>query len=195
MGPTGPGDTCMSKIRLDQFDHSKIDRGASKVKMVLWMIIKAIFFETALPWPYALKRALLRLFGARIGKGVVIRTRVYVHFPWRLEVGDHCWIGDGSQLLSVASITMEDHVALAHEVYLAAGGHDINSATMVPKNEPIHIKSGTWIASRAFVGPGVTINEDVVVAAAAVVVRDVEPAVIVGGNPAKTLRPRQIDRP
>ncbi len=185
----------MTHIRLDLFDHSKVDRGRSRVVEVLWFVVKWAFFETALPWPYAIKRSLLRLFGARIGKGVVIRTRVYVHFPWRLSVGDHCWIGDGSQLLSIAPITMEDHSALAHEVYLAAGGHDIRSATMAPKNEPITIKSGTWVATRAFIGPGVTVHENVVVGAGAVVVKDVEPGVIVAGNPATVVRQRTIDRP
>ena len=71
-----------------------------------------------------------------------------------------------------------------------AGGHDIGSATMAPRNEPIVVKSGTWIASRAFVGPGVTIGEDVVIAGGAVVIRDVEPGVIVAGNPAKVVRER-----
>ena len=172
-----------------------MDRGRSRLVEVLWCFVRWAFIDTALPWPYAIKRGWLRLFGASIGKGVVIRTRVYVHYPWRLTVGNHCWIGDGSQLLSIARIKMEDHSALAHEVYLAAGGHDIQSATMAPRNEPITIKSGTWIASRAFVGPGVTVHENVVIAAGAVVMKDVEPGVVVAGNPAKVIRQRQIDRP
>jgi putative colanic acid biosynthesis acetyltransferase WcaF len=86
-------------------------------------------------------------------------------------------------------------VALAHDVYIAAGGHDIGSATMAPKNEPILVKSGTWIASRAVIGPGVTINEDVVVGAGAVVMKSVDASVVVAGNPAKVIRPRVIERP
>lgn len=185
----------MPQIRLDQFDHSKVDRGRSRFVEVLWFLVKWAFFDTALPWPYGFKRTWLRLFGAQVGKGVVIRTRVYVHFPWRLSIGDHCWVGDGTQLLSIAPITMEDHAALAHEVYLAAGGHDIRSATMAPKNEPITIKSGVWVATRAFIGPGVTIHENAVVGAGAVVTSDVEPNAIVTGNPAKAVREREINLP
>ncbi len=184
-----------SEIRLDLFDGSQFDRGRSRAVEALWMLVRWAFFDTAMPWPYAIKRAWLRLFGARIGRGVVIRTRVFVHYPWRLTVGDHCWIGDGTQLLSIAPITMEDHVALAHEVYLAAGGHDIRSRTMAPQHAPITIRSGTWIASRAFVGPGVTIERNVVVGAGAVVLKSVEPDVVVAGNPARVIRPRVIDRP
>jgi putative colanic acid biosynthesis acetyltransferase WcaF len=185
----------MTKIRLDQFNHSLVDRGRGRVSEILWILTKWMFFETTLPWPHRFKAALLRAFGAKIGRGVVVRPWVNIHFPWKLSVGDHCWIGEGCQILNIAPVTFEAQVALAHDVYVAAGGHDVRSATMAPKNEPILVKSGTWIASRAVIGPGVTIGEDVVVGAGAVVMKDVEPSVIVVGNPAKVLRPRVIDRP
>lgn len=185
----------MSKIRLDLFDARSLDRGRPRVVEALWVLTKCFFFISPLPWPSRFKCALLRMFGAKIGTGVVIRPRVNIHFPWRLVVGNHCWIGDGCQLLSIASITFQDHVALAHEVYVAAGGHDIQSATMAGKHEPILVKSGTWIASRAFIGPGVTIEQDCVVGAAAVVMKSIGPAVVVAGNPARVIRPRVIDRP
>jgi putative colanic acid biosynthesis acetyltransferase WcaF len=183
------------QVRLDLFDNSSLDRGRPRWFEALWVLTRCFFFTTSLPWPNGMKRVLLRRFGAKVGKGVVIRPGVYVHFPWRLVVGDHCWIGDSCQLLNIAPITFEDHVALAHEVYLAAGGHDIRSATMAGKHAPILIKTGSWVASRAFIGPGVTVHERVVVGAAAVVMRDVGPDVVVAGNPAKVIGPRVIDRP
>lgn len=184
----------MSQVRLDQFNGALFDRGRSRATEAAWQVVRALFFDTAVPWPYAIKRWWLRRFGAKIGKRVVLRTRLFIAYPWHLDIGDHCWVGDGCQLLSIARITMEPQSALAHEVYLAAGGHDIRSRTMAPKNEPIHISSGCWIASRAFIGPGVTLGENVVVGAAAVVIKDVEPNVIVGGNPAKVIRERVLDR-
>jgi putative colanic acid biosynthesis acetyltransferase WcaF len=183
------------QLRLDLFDNSKFDRGRPRWVEALWILAKCFFFATPFPWPNKLKRVLLRMFGASVGKGVIIRPGVSVHFPWRLKVGDHCWIGDSCVLLSIAPITFEDHVALAHEVYVAAGGHDIRSATMAGQHAPVLVKTGTWIASRAFVGPGVTIHERVVVGAGAVVMKDVGPDVVVAGNPAKVIRPRVIDRP
>jgi len=187
--------TSVSKIRLDQCDHSQVDRGRSRIVEALWILTKAAFFMTSLPWHNAWKRFLLRLFGAKIGRGVVLRPRINIHFPWKLEVGDHCWIGDGCQILNIAPFTMEPQVALAHEVYIAAAGHDIRSATMAAKNEPIVIRSGTWVASRAFIAGGVTVGEDCVVAAGAVVVKDVPQSSIVAGNPAEVVRERVIDRP
>jgi putative colanic acid biosynthesis acetyltransferase WcaF len=182
------------QVRLDLFKPEG-DRGRSRLVEALWVLTKCAFFVTPLPWPNALKRALLRMFGAQIGAGVILRPGVNIHFPWRLKVGNHCWIGDGTQLLNIAPITFEDHVALAHQVYVAAGGHDIRSATMAPKHAPVLVKTGTWIASRAFVGPGVTIHERCVIGAGAVVVKDVGPDVVVGGSPARVIGPRVIDRP
>lgn len=183
------------QVRLDLFDDSALDRGRPRYIEALWVLTRCFFFTTSLPWPNGIKRRLLRLFGAQVGAGVVIRPGVYVHFPWKLKIGNHCWVGDGCQLLNIAPITFEDHVALAHEVYLAAGGHDVRSATMAAKHAPIHVKTGSWIASRVFVGPGVTVHERTVVGAAAVVMRDVGPDVIVAGNPARVIGARVIDRP
>jgi len=79
------GMTSVSKIRLDQFDHSQVDRGRSRIVEALWILTKAAFFMTSLPWHNAWKRFLLRLFGAKIGRGVVLRPRINIHFPWKLE--------------------------------------------------------------------------------------------------------------
>ena len=187
--------TSRSKVRLDRFDGSGIVRGRPRWFEALWILARVMFIQSALPYPMKFKRVVLRMFGAKIGKGVVLRPRINIHFPWKLEVGDHCWIGDGCQILNIEPIVFESQVALVHEVYMAAAGHDIRSATMAPGNKPILVKGGTWIASRAFVGPGVTIGNNVVVGAGAVVMKDVEDDVIVAGNPAKVIRERIIDRP
>jgi putative colanic acid biosynthesis acetyltransferase WcaF len=184
----------MSSVRLDQFDHSKIDRGRPRVVEMAWILVKCAFFTSNLPWSNAFKRFLLRCFGAKIGAGVVLRPRINIHFPWKLTIGDHCWLGDGCQILNIAPFEMQTQSALAHEVYIAAAGHDIRSATMAAKNEPILIKSGTWVASRAFIAGGVTIEEDCVIAAGAVVTKDVPKGSIVAGNPGVVVKERVIDR-
>jgi|MDTB01.1.fsa_nt_gb putative colanic acid biosynthesis acetyltransferase WcaF len=181
------------KIDLSKFDHSKIKRKKSTFIRGSWLIVQSIFFDTSFPWPYKIKRLILRCFGAKIGKNGTLRSRLYIHSPWMLDIGDNCWIGDGCKLLSVEKITLEDNVALAHEVYLAAGGHDISSASMAPKNKPIYIKSGSWLASTCFIAGGVTIGKNVVVSGGAVVFKDVEDNKIVSGNPAHIVSDRIID--
>ena len=61
---------------------------------VLWVVVSGLFFQTWFPWPSGLKVGLLRVFGARIGSGTVIKPRVTIKYPWKLEVGDHVWIGE-----------------------------------------------------------------------------------------------------
>lgn len=183
----------MSKVRNDLFDPSAgLDRGRPRWIEVLWYACKVVFFLSSLPWPSSVKRALLVGFGAEVGGGLYIRPRVNIHFPWKLRVGDHCWIGERSEILNLEEVILEDHVALAHDVYLAAGGHDVRSPTMAYKNRPIVIKEGAWVATRAFVGPGVQVGSQAVVAAGAVVTKDVPQNAIVGGNPAKQIGIRDI---
>ena len=186
----------MTRVRNDLFDSSvDFDRGRPRSIEILWYICKVLFFLSALPWPSYLKRLLLRAFGAKVGKGFVIRPRVNIHLPWKLRIGDHCWIGERTEILNLETVILEDHVALAHDVYLAAAGHDISSPSMAYKNRPIIIREGTWLASRVFVNPGITIGPGAVVVSGAVVTKDVPRDSIVGGNPAKEIGRRSLNPP
>ena len=97
----------------------------------------------------------------------MLRPRVNIHMPWKLVVGNHCWIGEGCEFLNLETITLEDHVAVAHRVYFAAGSHDYTDHTMPYKNAPITVETGTWVASNAFIGPGTVIGQHSVVEPAA----------------------------
>lgn len=159
--------------RLDSFSSEDFNRGAPFWVEICWIIIKNIFFLSSWPWPSSLKAFLLRLFGAKVGKGLYLRPRVNIHFPWKLSIGCYCWIGDRCELLNLEPICFEDHVALAHDVYLAAASHDVRSRSMRYKNKPILIKAGTWIASRVFIGPGVVVGRNCVIGACSVVLKDI----------------------
>lgn len=189
---TNPPERMQSRVRLDHFDSSDFDRGASRLVEAAWLLCKAAFFLTSIPWPVRIKKRILVLFGATIGEGFVLRPRVNIHFPWRLQVGDHCWIGERCEILNLAQFSMESHSALAHDVYVAAAGHDIASASMAYKNLPISIESGAWVGTRTYLGPGVHVGRDAVVAAGAVVVRDVPASAVVAGVPAAVISIRAI---
>jgi len=183
----------LSEVRNDLFDRTQgLNRGRSRRVEALWYLCKVVFLPP-IPWPSSLRRLLLVKFGASIGRDLNIREGVNIHFPWKLSVGSHCWIGHETIILNLEPVIIRDHVALAHQVYLAAAGHDIRSRTMAYRNRPIVIEQGCWIATRAFVGPGVTIGEYAVVAAGAVVVKDVPPRTVVGGNPAREIARREFD--
>lgn len=176
-----------------RFDPSQgLDRGKPRWVEALWVVIRAVFFMSSLPWPSSLKRRLLIVFGAKIGRGFYLRPRVCIHFPWKLEVGDYCWIGDDCGLLNLEPIRLGDHVAIAHRVYLATGNHDFSDHTMPYMNRPITIRNGVWVASCAMVGPGVELGQHCVVAAGAIVTKSVEPWRIVKGNPAVVVGVRKL---
>jgi putative colanic acid biosynthesis acetyltransferase WcaF len=191
---TPPPDS-YSGVRNDLFVPTGLDRGRSKSVEVLWYLVKLVFFMSGWPWPSRLRRALLIMFGAKVGKGLLTRPRLCIHFPWKLEIGDNCWIGEGCQILNLEPVVFEDNVALAHEVYVAAASHDIRSKTLAYANKPVRIKRGTWVATRAFIGPGVVIGENCVVGACAIVLKSVPDNSIVGSNLAQVIGERVLTNP
>jgi putative colanic acid biosynthesis acetyltransferase WcaF len=182
-------------VRNDLFDNAQFDRGRPKAVEVAWYVTKIIFFLSAWPWPAALKTRLLRAFGCDVGTGLIIKPRVNIHFPWKLTIGNYCWIGERTEILNLESVALDDHSTLSQDVCLAAGGHDSSSASMAYKNRPIRIGRSAWVTSRAFVGPGVTVGEGAVIGAGAVVLKDVEPNSVMVGNPAMAVGLRRIRRP
>lgn len=142
-----------------------------------------------------LKAVILRLFGARIGKGVRIKPGVRIKFPWRLIVGDHVWIGEDTWIDNLALVTLEDRVCLSQSVYLCTGNHDWSDPTFQLKIAPIHIKQGSWIAARATIAPGVVVNQGAVLALGGVAGRSLDAMTIYAGNPAQAIKQRVIQSP
>lgn len=173
---------------LSKYSVAHFDRGAPRLKEIAWVIAKCIFFQTPWPWPSALKVALLRGFGARIGVGVVIRSHVNITFPWRLKIGDHVWIGEEVIILSLAQVTIGSNVCISQRAYLCTGSHDFRSDTFDLQTKPITIRDGSWVAAQAFIGMGVEVGEGSVVSAGSVLMESVPPRSFVRGNPAAVVK-------
>jgi putative colanic acid biosynthesis acetyltransferase WcaF len=109
-------------------------------------------------------------------------------FPWNLTISDHVVIGRDANLYSLAAIAIDRHVLISQGVHLCAGSHDYRQPNFPIAHAPISIAGGTWLASEAFIGPGVTIGAGSVVGARAVVMRDVAPGSLVAGNPAQVVK-------
>lgn len=176
--------TDQTRVRLDKFDHQLgLDRGRSKLVEVTWYLTKIVFFLSALPWPQGLKRSILRSFGADIGIGVVFKPRVNIHFPWKLSVGEHAWIGEECFILNFERITIGAHACLSQRSFLCGGNHNFRSPNFEYRNGPITIKPGAWIGAQTFIGPGVEIGTDTVVAAGSIVTKSLPSNMICSGNP------------
>jgi putative colanic acid biosynthesis acetyltransferase WcaF len=169
---------------LSRFQNPEFSRGASAFKEVLWWVVRSMLFAPWCPLPSALKCIALRSFGAKVGRGVVIRSRVNITFPWRVEIGDHVWIGDEVSILSLAPVRIGRSVCLSQRAFLCTGSHDFRSRAFDLVVKPIEIGEGSWIAAGVFIGPGVRIGNNTLCAAGSVVVRDAGPDSIVAGNPA-----------
>lgn len=173
---------------LARYDNSDFDRGAPRWREAAWYLVRWWFFLTAFPWPSGLRVRLLRMFGARIGRGVVVRGGVNVSFPWRLTVGDFVWIGEDAGILSLAAVTLESNVCVSQRAYLCTGSHDFRRAEFPLVTRPITVRSGSWVAAGAFVGPGVEVGAGALVGAGSVVLADVPPGCLVRGNPARVVK-------
>ena len=175
-------------INLSGYTTGGFERGASPLKEAAWWAVRAVFFQSPLPWPSAVRVGLLRAFGARIGEGVVIRSQVNITFPWRFAAGDHVWIGEEVLILSLAPVEIERNCCISQRVFLCTGSHDFGSPAFSLKTSGITIREGCWVAAMAFVAPGVEIGPGSMVAAGSVVLADVPPGVIVRGNPAAVVK-------
>ena len=154
-------------------------------------MLRSLLFSHGFPVPSCIKVAALKLLGARIGTGVVIRSRVNITFPWRFACGDFVWIGDEVLILSLADVTIGSNVCISQRAFLCTGSHDHTKATFDLITRPIEVRAGCWVGAQAFVGPGVTLKENTVCAAGAIVVRDAGPNELIGGNPARLIRALQ----
>lgn len=133
---------------------------------------------------------LLRAFGARIGRDCRIKPGLRVKFPWRLVVGEACWLAEDAWLDNLALISLGDRVCLSQGTYLCTGNHDFRSPNFDLRLGPITIGADAWIAARVVLAPGCRIGHGAVVALGAVVSGEVPPGAIVRGNPAVVVAQR-----
>ena len=178
------------KVDLSKYDQSWYSRGKSNIFVLLWWFIQGTLFRFSLHNMYGWRNFLLRLFGAKIGKGVKVRASAKFTYPWKVSIGDYSWIGDNVKLYSLDEIIIGSNCVISQESYLCTGSHDIKDPHFGLITKPIVIKDGAWIASDVFVYPGVTIHEMAVVAARSTVVRDVPANEVHAGSPAKFVKKR-----
>jgi putative colanic acid biosynthesis acetyltransferase WcaF len=161
-------------------------------KRIVWRAIYVSLFRLPIPKGSALRRTILRIMGAKIGNVCYIPRTVDVFHPWLLEIGDYCALSDRVTLYNLGPLKIGDHTVLSQDVYVCGGTHDYTKPDL-PLIRPTNIiGSGVWIAAGAFIGPGVTIGDNSVVAARAVVTKDVAANTVVGGNPARFIKARPM---
>lgn len=176
---------------LSKYDNSWF-RPGSKVKRVLWYYTSLVFFQNSL-FPFSgLKVFLLKLFGAGVGRGVVIKPNVLIKYPWHLTLGDYIWIGEKTWIDNLGQVTIGSNVCLSQEAYLLTGNHNYRLPHFDLIVQPIVLEDGVWIGARAIVCPGVHCETHSVLAVGSVANKNLEAFTIYQGNPALPIKKRII---
>ncbi len=162
------------------------------IKKVLWWFVQATVFRWSPHQAYGWRRALLRLFGANVGRGAKIRSTARIELPWNLSIGPTSSIGDYAIIYNLGRVTIGTHTTISQYAHLCAGTHETDTLKMKLLCPPIEIGDDAWIAADAFVGPGVTVGARTILGARSSVFRDLPPDVIAMGSPAKEVRPRVL---
>ncbi|WES62863.1 hypothetical protein P0L94_10370 [Microbacter sp. GSS18] len=156
----------------------------------LWGVCELLFVTN--PWQVssALRVRMLRLFGAEVGDGVIFRPRTRVRFPWKLQIGDRCWIGEGVWFHNQDHIRVANDVVISQETFLTTGSH-AHRRDMALVTRPIHIQAGAWITARCVVLGGTRIGTCALIRPLSLVDgQSVPPGEVWGGNPAGFLAHR-----
>ena len=165
------------------------------VKEGLWLVVSLILFRLC-PFSFsALKRAVLRVFGASIGRNVTIKPQITITFPWKLTVGDHVWLGEECWLLNLERIVIGSNVCISPRAFLCTGSHDYQRPAFNLIVKPITIEDGAWLGAGCWVGPGVKVGSHAILSAGSVMTQNMKPWSIYRGNPAEFLRPRRMKKP
>jgi putative colanic acid biosynthesis acetyltransferase WcaF len=176
-------------VDLSQAGRGNFQQRRGLLVRTCWHVIERTVIANQLLPSSALRVALLRLFGARIGRNCRLVHAMRVKFPWNLQVGDNCWFGEDVWIYNQAHIRIGSNVCVSQGTFLTTGSHDLES-TMDLRVSPIVIEDGAWISSRCIVQMGVTVGRSAVVTPLSVVHKSLEPAGIYGGNPCKLIRGR-----
>ena len=153
-----------------------------KFRVGIWRLLNMTLFGSIF-CPNRIKIFLLVLNGARIGSNVVLRKGLKIHFPWNLEIGDDCWIGEEVWVINHEKVTIGSDVCISQRSIICSGGHDYRSASLEYAHKPVTIKDGAWVCLDAKVLPGVTIGECSVVSAGEIVRKSLpDYSMLVGGQ-------------
>lgn len=163
------------------------------IRRYLWRLVWLLLVRPSPPRAYGWRRFWLRCFGAKLAPTCRTRPNTRVFHPWLLTMGEHASLADDVNVYNLGPITIGDHTTISQGVHLCAGTHDYTRPDLPLLRPPINIGAGVWICADAFIGPGVTIGDNTVVGARAVVTRDLPPNIVAAGNPARVIKPREMN--
>jgi putative colanic acid biosynthesis acetyltransferase WcaF len=183
----------MRNVNLREYNNSWYHSGKSLVICLLWYFANVLFFRSSLNPFNCLKVLLLRLFGAKIGKGVNIKPAVNIKYPWRLSIGNYSWIGENVWIDNLDIVSIGDNCCISQGAMLLCGNHNYKKTTFDLITGKIVLEDGAWIGAQSIVCPDVTCKTHSILAVNSVATNDLDAYTIYQGNPAKAIRKRIIE--
>jgi putative colanic acid biosynthesis acetyltransferase WcaF len=181
----------MEKTDLSKYDNSWYHPGR-KVVCILWYFINVLFLVSHIIPLSGLKIWLLKLFGAKVGHGVVIKPGVNIKYPWKLVIGDYCWIGEDVWIDSLEQVIIGSNVCISQGAMLLTGNHNYKKSSFDLITRAIHLEDGVWIGAKSIVGPGVRCGSHSILTVGSFTSKDLDAYGIYQGNPAVKVRSREI---
>lgn len=179
-------------VDLSRYDNSWYRPRGGKIKRLIWYFINVLFFINPLNPSSSFKVILLRLFGAKIGRGVVVKPAVNIKYPWNLEIGNYCWIGENVWIDNLAHVKIGSNVCISQGAMLLCGNHNYKKETFDLIIGEIILEDGCWVGAKSVVCPGVTLAVNSVLSVCSVAQRNLDANRIYQGNPAREIRIRTI---
>lgn len=181
----------MEKTDLRLFNNNHYNPGSTS-KRLAWYVANRIFINTSILFPSIFKSWVLKLFGAKIGRGVVIKPKVNIKYPWFLSIGDHSWIGENVWIDNLAKIDIGANVIISQGAMLLTGNHNYKKSSFDLILGEITLEDGVWIGAKSIVCPGVTCKSHSILSVSSNATRDLEAYTIYQGNPAAAVRKREF---
>lgn len=179
------------ETKLSKYNISWYKPG-SRLKIFIWYYVNVFFFINPLNPLSGLKCFLLRLFGTKVGHGVIIKPSVNIKYPWFLEIGDNVWIGEHVWIDNLTQVVIEDNVTISQGAMLLCGNHNYKKETFDLILSEINLEQGAWVGANATVCPGVTMHSHSILSVGSVATKNMEPYSVYQGNPAIKVRNRVI---
>lgn len=181
------------EVDLSKFNTGEYKAGG-KLKIGIWFLINYFILNSSVPLPYIIKTKILRLFGAKVGIGLVIKNKVRIKYPWKITIGDNCWIGEDVWIDNLDSVTIGDNVCISQGAMLLTGNHDYTVTSFPYRIGPILLENGVWIGAKSVVCPGVCCRSHSILTVNSVASKNLEAMKIYSGNPAIVIRERKINK-
>lgn len=179
-------------VKLDTFTTGYFNKGAGLLKILLWYFVNALIVRASWNPFMGIKIFLLKAFGAKIGKGLIIKNNVCIKFPWKLTIGDNVWLGENCWIDNLDYVTIGNNVCISQGALLLTGNHDYTLSTFDYKNSPIIIEDGAWIGAKTVVCPGIIVHSHAILTVGSIATKDLKENGIYQGNPAIFKRTRII---